>query len=176
MAKATIEIPQYDQQKQVWTYKGRIVFSVSGDLLYDPGTKKLMTNGYLPDQDGGTFPGIANPDSFVTYRSTYNAKVPDYHPDDAVLAPVPILSPLITPTEETANSVLAWLNMQFPKLRHELQTNPKTSEVTVVTADKNSGWPVVTNGAGPIAFKLDRNEGRTHLELGATFKGAGLSY
>ncbi len=173
--KETMEIPQYNQQKQIWVYQGRVVFSVAGDLLYDPATKKLMTTGYMPDTDGGSFPGIPDPDQFVVYRSTYNAKVPDYHPDDAVLAPVKIMSPLITPTPETANMVLAWMRMQFPALRHELQTNAKTLEVTVVTTNGNS-WPVVINGAGPVALKLDRNGGRTAAELGATFTEAGLTW
>jgi hypothetical protein len=76
---------------------------------------------------------------------------------------------------ETANMVLSWMKMQFPALRHELQVNAKTSEVVIATTDENS-WPVVLNGAGPVALKLDRNGGRTGMEINATFKEAGLTW
>ncbi len=166
--------PTWDPNKQGFTYQGRVVFSFSTDLLWDPQTMRVMTTGYMPDPETGELPGVPDPANFRVFPSTYHAEKPDYHPDDQKLIPILRMSPLNTPTQKTRVSVLNWMRVNFGELRHVIQVDPDTKEVQIISTDPKADWPMVVNSVGQIALGLDMGKPMAQ-QLATTLREAGLA-
>lgn len=170
-------LPTYDPQTQKWSYMGHALIPTD-QLLYDPQIKRLMPTGYIPDQDNPeNYPGKPDPANFRVYLSTYDLPAAKYSDADTnPLIPIKYQSPLLTPTKDTTAKVVNFMRQQFPTpLKHNSHTDPDTGEVLVVSTN-DDGWPSCTQGAGPIALKLDANGvTMTRKEIAATLAEAGLT-